>query len=287
MKSSLALLVDGCESDPSLHEPDRLQQRIEALDRLEDEWIEAGDRLDDAMLRRRVQVICDELQAINDRIYQDIRRDIQQGNQGNALMKWVPAPLFPDMPDHRINGESYDYLDALLNGVLQCQEPGPDIATLAPEMVFYQPTPARHIFDLLHRLELGENDVLIDLGSGLGHVPLLAAIRTRARCVGVEQEAAYVASAQQSADALHLVNARFIAQDVRSADLSEGTVFYLYTPFTGTIWRSVMDRLQRAAEKRAIRICTLGPCTSLAAEEPWLKAPGHLHADRIAVFRSI
>jgi hypothetical protein len=287
MKSSLALLVDACERDPSLREPNRLQQRIEALDRLEDEWIEAGDRLDDAMLQRRVQAICDELQAINNHIYQDIRRDIQQGNKGNALMKWVPVPLFPDMPDHRINGESYDYLDALLDGVLQFQEPGSDIAALAPEMVFYQPTPARHIFDLIHRLELDENDVLIDLGSGLGHVPLLAAICTQARCVGVELEAAYVASAQQSASALHLANARFIAQDVRSADLSEGTVFYLYTPFTGMLWRSVLDRLQREAAKRPLRICTLGPCTSLAAEEPWLKTSGYLHADRIAVFRSI
>jgi hypothetical protein len=287
MKNTLALLVDAWERDLSLRQQDRLQQRIDVLDRLEDRLIQAGDEHDDAELQRRARAICDELQAINNRIYRDIRHDIRQGGNANALMRWVPEPLFHDQPDSRDSGESYDYLDALLGGVMQLQEPGQEIAALAPEMVFYQPTPARHIFDLIRRLRLDDNDVLIDLGSGLGHVPLLAAICTEARCIGVELEAAYVVSAQQSADALNLANARFVAQDVRAADLSEGTVFYLYTPFTGAIWRSVLDRLASEATRRTIRIGTLGPCTALIAKEPWLRAIDSVHAGRIAMFRSI
>jgi protein-L-isoaspartate O-methyltransferase len=286
MKSALQLLVDACGRDPSLREPDRLHQRIEAIDRLEDELADRADQPDDTGLQQRARVLCEELEAINSQIYSDIRHDIQHGSHANALMKWVPSPLFNDASSHRVSGESYDELDALLGGVLQLPEPADDIAALAPEMVFYQPTPARHIFDLIDRLQLGENDVLIDLGSGLGHVPLVAAIRSRARCVGVELEAAYVACARQCAHALNLANVRFVVQDVQATDLSEGTVFYLYTPFTGTIWQSVLGRLQQEAKQRTIRICTLGPCTALMAEQSWLHALGALHADRIAVFRS-
>ena len=47
---------------------------------------------------------------------------------------------------------------------------------MPPEMVAYQPTPARHAFDMIGRAGLREGDVLFDLGAGLGHVSMLAAI---------------------------------------------------------------------------------------------------------------
>jgi hypothetical protein len=170
--------------------------------------------------------------------------------------------------------------------VLAFEEPGEGIAALAPEMVFYQPTPARHIFEAIRRLPLEENDVLIDLGSGLGHVPLLAAVCSRARCVGIELEAAYVACAQRCATALNLAHAHFFHQDARAADFSDGTVFYLYTPFTGTLLRSVLQRLAQEATRRPIRLCTLGPCTAVVADETWLTPIGDVLADRISVFSS-
>ena len=40
---------------------------------------------------------------------------------------------------------------------------------------------------------------------------------------------------------LKLERVTFIQQDARAADFSGGTVFYLYTPFTGSILRSVLD----------------------------------------------
>jgi predicted RNA methylase len=153
-------------------------------------------------------------------------------------------------------------------------------------MVFYQPTPARHIFDAIGRLSLDHSDVLVDLGSGLGHVPLLAGICSKARCVGIELEAAYVACARQCAKALNLANVSFIQQDVRSADFTDGTVFYLYTPFTGTMLRTVLERLRQEAAKRPIRVCTLGPCTLEVANEVWLRPIGGLYADQVAVFSS-
>ncbi len=185
-----------------------------------------------------------------------------------------------------LNCRGHDYLDELISGIFQFEEPSAEAVHLESDMVAYQPTPARHIFDLVGRAALTERDFLIDLGSGLGHVTLTASICTSATCAGIELEPSYADCARKSARSLNLNNVRFIQSDVRASDLSGGTVFYLYTPFTATILRDVLNLLRQEAVKRAIRICTFGPCTRLIAEEQWLSVIGPLEADRIAIFRS-
>jgi hypothetical protein len=254
---------------------------------LEEALIDASGQAIDPELWRRTENLRDELEADNRAIYQQLRHAIRQGHGARSLLEWIPDPLFADTPGQHEDGERYDYLDALLSGVAAWHEPDGEIIPLGQEMVFYQPTPARHIFDLLRRLSLGEHDVLMDLGSGLGHVPLLAAICSRAQCIGIEREAAYVACAQRCAGELQLTNAHFIQQDARAADFSRATVFYLYTPFTGGLLRSVLDRFAQEAAIRPIRVCTLGPCTEVVAGEAWLMPmDAHHAADRIALFRS-
>jgi uncharacterized protein YwbE len=51
----------------------------------------------------------------------------------------------------------------------------------------------------------------------------------------------------------------FIKQDARAGKLTDGTVFYMYTPFTGNMLRAVLDSLQGEGVRRDIRICTFGP----------------------------
>ncbi|HEY6386106.1 MAG TPA: class I SAM-dependent methyltransferase [Candidatus Acidoferrum sp.] len=153
-----------------------------------------------------------------------------------------------------MNSRGYDYLDDLISGVLQFEEPSAEVVQLEHEMVPYQPTPARHIFDLIGRTALTERDFLIDLGSGLGHVTMLTSICTSASCSGIELEPSYVDCARKSARSLNLNNVRFVQGDVRAAD---GTVFYLHTPFIGRILRDVLNLLRKEADRREIRICTL------------------------------
>jgi hypothetical protein len=272
----LRSLVEELEQDRSLHEPDRLRCRVEALDRLEAYLL---DESNGAGISQRARALYAQMEAANFELYRAIRGEIQRGAGADILLHWVhesgPA-----------RGEGYDYLDELIIGVLQFEEPGAGVAALGAEMVFYQPTPARHIFDLIGRTALTERDVLVDLGSGLGHVALLASICTSARSIGIELEPAYIDCARQSAQGLNLNNVMFIEQDARTTDLSTGTVFYLYTPFNGTILRAVLDSLEREAASRQIRICTFGPCTPTIAEEQWLETAGALATDRIAVFYS-
>lgn len=284
--------ISGLERDHSLLEPNRLRQRIEVLDRLESHptWgAGRGGGADPRLsteLHDRMGLLCADLEAANQRVYAAIREAIQQGNGAQSLLEWAAAVGPVDDVRHRVDRDGYDGLDALLSGVLQIEEPSPE-AQLAAEMVFYQPTPARHIFELIVRTGLSEHDVLVDLGSGLGHVPLLAAICTRARCVGIEWQAAYVDCARRCAKALNLANVTFARQDARAADLSSGTVFYLYTPFTGAMLGDVLAMLRREAAAREIRIGTLGPCTANFAREPWLERIGTAKPGGLVVFRSL
>ena len=275
--------LDVLERDASLREPGRLRERSDALD-----WLDTCLALgvsaagDDAVLRQRIEALAAELQAVDDALSAQIRQAIRRGEGAQALRGWAPPPAPGPAGDD--SSDRYDHLDNLISGVLQIRESAEPLMPLDQGMVFYQPTPARHIFDTLARLALGERDVLVDLGSGLGHVPLLATICSPARCIGVEWQEAYVEAAQRCAQDLRLERVAFVQGDARQADLSTGTVFYLYTPFDGDMLRVMLDRLAIEARSRPIRLCTLGPCTETVARESWLRPVGACRRDRPAVF---
>lgn len=265
--------IDALERDSDLLRPTTLRKRVLALEWLE-EWLD-GAR-DDEPFRRRAHSLQQRLADVQAHLCEAIRTDIRQGRAATALQPWCPP--------HIDDAEGYDHLDALLGDVFAFAEPGDAIAPLDPDMVFYQPTPVRHVFDLVKRASMADDDVFVDLGSGLGHVPMLVSMLTGARCIGVEREHVYVHGARRSAEALRLDNVSFVAQDVREADLSSGTTFYLYTPFTGAILRDVLGRLRRESLSRPIRLITFGPCTAVVAAEHWLRPLGECRAHRVAVF---
>ncbi len=277
MTGQAQTLLQTLQQDRSLREPQQLRRRIEALDALEVHFPDEADAARTGPGRRAAGLRL-ELEAINHQLYEAIRGEIRGGGGPEALLRWLP-------PTHDAKGAGYDHLDELVSGVLRFEPPGP-VAAPAAEMVFYQPTPARHIFDLLRRAAPAKRDLLVDLGSGLGHVPLLAAICTPARALGIELEGAYVGCARRCAASLNLSRVAFTEQDAREANLSAGTLFYLYTPFSGGILRTVLDRLRREAARRAIRVCTFGPCAAVVAAEPWLRNAGPPGGDCVAIFSS-
>lgn len=286
MSQALADLLEQLRGDSTLDRPERLRERADALDRLERlAWYlpEPADATQTASLRAQVAAQQARLEAADRDLYAHLRASIRRGDGARALRAWMPATHADDASGAR--GEGYDHLDQLLSGVLQLPEPDGEIAALAPELVFYQPTPTRHIFDLIARVRPGADDVLIDLGSGLGHVPLLVGACTSARCIGVELEPAYLAGARASAEALGLSRVDFVHADARVADLSAATVFYLYTPFNGAVLDRVLERIRIEAGQRELRVCGLGPCSERLAALPWLRLlDADWSRDRVAVF---
>ena len=283
MSSDLLRLVEQLESDPPLFAPDCLRTRIEVLDQL-DLYLgtSRSEHAGLVPLYSRATAIRARLEAANSAVYQSMRSEIQQDSCASRLARWIhDNASHPPAP-----GLSYDGLDDVISGVLQLQTPEVSRATPHPDMVFYQPTPARHILDLISLCRFSSADVLVDIGSGLGHVPLLVSILTGIETIGIELEASYFETAQDCARRLRLDRVTFIHGDAREADLSAGTAFYLYTPFTGNMLSRVVGRLWREASRRPIRIATLGPCTETFAKESWLKSCSLPNAGRITLFQS-
>ncbi len=269
------------DADAALWEPERLRARMDALDELDALLADSRAIRAESMFARAV-ALRERLEAASGAVYAAIRDEVRRGVGTELLRQWI-SHCEDDGAARR--GLGYDHLDELIAGVLGLREPASE-SVLEPEMVFYQPTPARHILEMIRASELGENDVLVDLGSGLGHVPMLASILTGARAIGIEVDAAYVRCARECAAGLGLERVTFVEADAREADVSAATVFHLYTPFTGGMLRTVLGRLRREGEQRAICVCTLGPCAGVLAAEPCLQAATAVDAERITCFRS-
>jgi SAM-dependent methyltransferase len=92
-------------------------------------------------------------------------------------------------------------------------------------------TPYSSVVKLLRLCELAPQDVLVDLGSGEGAVPALAAFVFGAkRAVGIELDSTMVGRSQEMASALRLGRDRveFLRGDIFSLDLGEFDVVTIF-----------------------------------------------------------
>jgi len=95
--------------------------------------------------------------------------------------------------------------------------------------VRFEPTPPHIVTAMLELAEVSERDVVYDLGSGDGRIPIAAAKRFRAQGVGVEIHAGRVAQATQNAkDAGVSRRVRFVQQDLFEVDLKPASVVTLF-----------------------------------------------------------
>ncbi len=141
--------------DRSLDDPARLRERLDALDLLE---IDTFDEIEQG----KIDAIRTKFEAINEALYRELRHAIRQGAGAAALSVWTDGNAGDGNGNEYDDG--YDYLDEIISGVMQFEPPDDVTIEQPPDMVFYQPTPARHVFDLISRLGLTENAVLVDLG---------------------------------------------------------------------------------------------------------------------------
>lgn len=105
------------------------------------------------------------------------------------------------------------------------------IRAQAPERtpdIHYVPTPTRVVEAMLDLADIGPADIVYDLGSGDGRIPIAAAKRG-ARGVGVELDPTLVARARRNAEKAGVgARVEFVVGDIFKADLSPATVVTLY-----------------------------------------------------------
>ena len=95
--------------------------------------------------------------------------------------------------------------------------------------VVYVPTPQPVVDAMLELAGVGKDDVLYDLGSGDGRIPVTAARRFGTRGVGIDIEPVRVREANANARAAGVTDlVSFRREDLFQADFSEATVVTLY-----------------------------------------------------------
>jgi predicted RNA methylase len=241
-------------------------------------------------LKQRVGVIQRRLEAIDERLFRKLREGVRSGSyRGAELRRQLETYAGSGRGRRWQSSGAYDSLDALLGGVLLIEAAPEAAVERESEMVFYQPTPARIIFELVERAGLQKHDTFYDLGSGLGQVVILVNLLSGVTAKGIEFDPAYCEYAKRCAQDLNLSGVDFINSDAREADYAAGTAFFLYTPFEGRMLQQVLDRLGQEAGTRSISIYTYGPCTWQVSRQDWVERVDQAahHVSRLAAFRSV
>jgi protein-L-isoaspartate O-methyltransferase len=225
-----------------------------------------------ASLYHRAERLWQRLESVNAQLFERLRAQLLAGPDTRSTLHRL-RQTYVGHGEHKLTWEDLDadYLDIFINGVLGIASPPEETRTLEPGMIAYHPTPTRVIFALMAHAHLDAHDVFYDLGSGLGRVALLAGLLTNAQVRGIEFEPAYCAYAQERAHSLNLSRVTFRNADAREADYTDGTFFFLYTPFTGRVLQAVLARLETEAHTRPITIAAYGACIQDVARQPWLQ----------------
>ena len=93
----------------------------------------------------------------------------------------------------------------------------------------YVPTHEKVVAEMLKVAEVGENDILYDLGSGDGRIVITAAKEFGARGVGVDIDPARIREARENAVKAGVADkVKFLQQDLFETDIREATVVTLY-----------------------------------------------------------
>ena len=127
---------------------------------------------------------------------------------------------------------AWSFLLAAGAALAQAQTPAPDstpqIGQVSKNSVWV-PTPERMIRRLLQIADTTAADLVMDLGSGDGRVPIYAARHFGTRAIGVELEANLVRLSLEAARAQGVAHlTQFVRQDLFATDLSGANVITLY-----------------------------------------------------------
>jgi len=289
--------IEAIEDHTALYEETNFGERSEALDFLDSDVIDRieglllKDGLSEALtnLEQYAETVKTRLEGVDESLLQRLRQDIASGNCTGAELRQRIAGYAGDASEGgRQADEGYDSLDALVNGLL-LTEPAPEGPRQRdPEMFLYQPTPARIVLEMVDTADFRQHDVFYDIGSGLGQVSILVHLLTGIRAMGVEVEPAYCDYAKRCASGLNLSQVQFITVDAREADYSDGTIFFLYTPFEGGMLDRVLERIRHVSMRGRIRLYTYGACTLQVTRHKWLSRLDQNgdQVNRLAMFTS-
>ncbi|WP_051437700.1 hypothetical protein [Eubacterium xylanophilum] len=120
----------------------------------------------------------------------------------------------------------------------------------------YEPTPYLVLDVLFDELDLGEDDIILDYGSGLGRVLLYANYKMGCKGIGVEYSAHYFDLAYENLRSyvnkfdMKVAPIRFINQSAVDYDVPDFiNMIYFFNPFSTEVFRTVLTKIQISFER--------------------------------------
>ncbi len=154
-----------------------------------------------------------------------------------------------------------------IDAVLGIPPPPPD-RDLPRGAVPYLPAGVDEVIAMVREAPVLATDELVDLGSGLGRVVILAHLLCGARAHGIELQSHLVEHARTAGADLRLPAVTFELANATDVEL-DGSVFFLYAPFNGDMLARVVRRLEAVAQRRRI---TIAAVDLELGDLPWLVA---------------
>ncbi|MEK9156301.1 MAG: hypothetical protein AAB360_03320 [Patescibacteria group bacterium] len=139
------------------------------------------------------------------------------------------------------------------------------IGQFGHEQFTYEATPYDYIREFLRTTKPAAQDVIYDLGAGLGRVLTYCSLATEAKCIGIE------IVPERVARQLKISNLHYLCGNVLDFDLSCGTIFFLFNSFHPETLIKVTKRLKKIARDKKISIAAWGgPTERYFAKQEWL-----------------
>ncbi|NVB83278.1 MAG: hypothetical protein HOV81_33205 [Kofleriaceae bacterium] len=196
----------------------------------------------------------------------EARAAIESGAlRGPALLDLIRAVPFVDRDD---------WIDEALGF-----PPPPPDEDLPRGAVPYLPCGVEEILATVCEAPVGPGDDLVDLGSGLGRVAILAHLLSGATARGIEIQGHLVEAARARSAELG-VPVSFVHGSAGDIEL-DGSIFFLYVPFSGEMLARVVVRLEAVARRRPIVVCAVG----FDLDAPWL-APRATSSPSLMIYES-
>jgi SAM-dependent methyltransferase len=105
-------------------------------------------------------------------------------------------------------------------------------------------------------LQPGAEDVVFDVGCGMGRFLCVMARRKLRKCVGVELQPQLCEAARKNAAHLRGRKApiEIVCADAATADLSDGTIYYMYNPFGADTMADVLANIRGTLSRNPRKI---------------------------------
>ncbi len=278
------------EANASLLEEEAWAERVEALEQLAYIYqvLQANGKAAKGYGTRAARLRA-QLEACNQKYWARLRHWLLSGAASREELRTLLGRYSRyGQPGETTLHLDYEPADVLVDGILELDRFAGHPSVEHPDIVHLEDTPVRVLLDLVDHVPLEQGDCFCDLGAGLGRAAIVVHWLTGVSTLGIEIQPAYSAYARQLAASFGLKQVSFVQADAQEADLSAGTVFYLFTPFKGRILRTVLERLRHEAQRRPITVCTYGAVSLVVAQEPWLRplVGGQPHEFALEIWQS-